>query len=56
MRLNLYWRGWDLIDIEAHLVRRRCDGSTATNITVAESADPNRIDFGFQAPYRPTPR
>ena len=25
MRLNLYWRGWDLVDVEVHLVRRRPD-------------------------------
>jgi len=25
VRLNLYWRGWDLVDVEVHLVRRRPD-------------------------------
>lgn len=28
MRLNLYWRGRDVIDVEAHLWRKREDADT----------------------------
>lgn len=37
MRLNLYWRGRDVIDIEAHLWRKRVD----------EDAEPEPIVAGL---------
>lgn len=66
MRLNLYWRGWDLLDVELHIVRRRPDGNAAdegpslraTDGGQAERADPfgdpgTVVGFGFSR--APTP-
>jgi hypothetical protein len=61
VRLNLYWRGWDLIDVELHLCRRRPDddddGPTlrAHGGGQAERADPfgdpgTVVTFGFARP------
>ena len=63
MRLNLYWRGRDVIDIEAHLWRKRADDQPqpepptleATGGGQAERAehfgDPDTIvSFGFGRP------
>jgi len=54
MRLNLYWRGYDLIDIEVHALRRRRDDDdfivihSGVNTDLAEDIDPDTWAFGFQ--------
>lgn len=54
MRLNLYWRGWDLIDIEAHLLSRRRDDDDMIVVRtllegseMAEEIEPDTRVFGF---------
>lgn len=60
MRLNLYWRGIDVIDIEFHLWRERLDPEDDVLVTsiadlpgseLAEDAEPDTYvhAFGFQA-------
>lgn len=55
MRLNLYWRGRDVIDIEAHIWRRRREDDDTTVIhaslpvsDASEPIDPDTWAFGFQ--------
>ncbi len=60
MRLNLYWRGRDIIDIEAHVwKKRRCDDEVfeeapslqaASHLAASELANdvaPDTRVFGF---------
>jgi hypothetical protein len=54
MRLNLYWRGFDIVDVEVHLFRRRIDGDdvliTRTMLEDSERSDaidPDTWVFGF---------
>ena len=58
MRLNLYWRGIDLIDIELHLFRPRADedqpevpviqaAAHPVDVSRAEPMEPDTMAFGF---------
>jgi hypothetical protein len=59
MRINVYWRGFDLLDIEAHAFRRRKDdepGGEAPKLQAAahladssraEPMAPDTTAFGF---------
>lgn len=60
MRLNLYWRGRDVLDVEVHVWRKRPDLDDdivvyAGGLTVTDLADDAVIDtrvgipFGFHA-------
>lgn len=57
MRLNLYWRGRDVIDIEAHVWRKRPSENsevlvrnTSLDTGFAEDTEPDTYvrGFGFQ--------
>ena len=63
MRLNLYWRGRDVLDIEAHLWRKRPDDDepeqpklqAAANLADSSRAEPmdapdTYVAFGFGKP------
>lgn len=58
MRLNLYWRGRDVIDIELHIWRKRDEASDTGAPTLeavgyladssrAEATQPDTTTFGF---------
>lgn len=58
MRLNLYWRGRDVVDVELHLWRKRDDETTSDapkleaaghlqDSTRAEPCEPDTKTFGF---------
>jgi hypothetical protein len=51
VRLNLYWRGWDLVDIEVHLVRRRPADNDGP---VLESAAGGQFELAEPEPYPDT--
>lgn len=62
MRLNLYWRGRDVLDIEAHLWRKRDDDEpeqpkmqAAAHLADSSRAEPMEasetyVAFGFGKP------
>ena len=58
MRLNLYWRGRDIVDVEMHLWRKREDddspeppeltaGANLQDSGRSEPMDPDTVTFGF---------
>lgn len=67
MRLNLYWRGRDVIDVELHLWRTRPDDApTDLGPTLRATGhlqdssrstpmEPDTAVFGFASVQRPTP-